>query len=162
LRERAIQPQAERNRRIKRLEPTIGHIDLEIDPAERALARSAARWRRFRRELVNWLLVISLSVLLVAGCVGAAVFFGALQYPQDFAFVKLPGTLILVGFVVLYLAQITGAILAFQSSRVAGCLSLLIPGYVFMILEREGSYWPVAGSWLLGVLLVVAGTWLLA
>ncbi|MGB0132751.1 hypothetical protein [Dokdonella sp.] len=159
---RESQSQEIENRRRKRLEPTIGHIDLKIDPDERAQAQSAARWRRFRRELVNWMLVISLFVLLVAGCVGAAVFFGVLQYPQDFTFVKLPGALILAGFIVLYLAQITGAVLAFQSSLVSGCLSLLIPGYVFMILKREGSYWPIAGSWLLGVLLVSVGAWLLA
>lgn len=150
------------NRRTKRLEPTIGHINLKIDPVEREQARSAARWRRFRRELVNWLLVISLFVLLLAGCVGAAVFFGALQYPDDFTFVRLPGALILVGFIVLAFAQITGAVLAFQVSLVAGWLSLLIPGYVFLCLKREGGYWPVVGGWLLGVILVATGTWLLA
>ena len=157
MRERDTRQQADQNRRSKRLEPTIGHIDLEVDPDERAQARSEARWRRFRRELVNWLLVISLAVLLLAGCVGAAVYFGALQYPQDFAFVPLPGALIVVGIVVLYFAQITGAVLAFQAGWVAGWLSLLIPGYVFVCLKREGNYWPVAGGWLLGAVLIAIG-----
>lgn len=162
MRERDTRQQAEQNRRNKRLEPTIGHIELEVDPDERAQARSEARWRRFRRELVNWLLVICLAVLLLAGCIGAAVYFALLQYPQDFAFVKLPEALVLVGFMILLFAQITGAVLAFQGGRVAGWLSLLIPGYVFVCLERNGNYWTVAGGWLLGVILVAFGTWLLA
>lgn len=156
------QPQAVENRRKKRLEPTIGHIELEIDPALREQARSVARWRRFRRELVNWLLVISLFVLLLVGCIGATVYFDLLQYPQDFVLVKLPSALIIGGFVVLYFAQITGAVLAFQTGWIAGCLSLVVPGYVLICLKREGSYWPVAGGWLLGVLLIALGTWLLA
>lgn len=159
---RERQPQAVENRRTKRLEPTIGHIDLEIDPAEREQARSAARWKKFRRELVNWSLVISLFALLLGGCIGAAVYFGALQYPEDFTFVRLPGAMILGGFVVMYLAQISGAVLAFQAGLVAGWLSLLIPGYVFVCLRREGSYWTVVGGWLLGASLIAAGVWLLA
>lgn len=159
---RAIQPSQAENRRSRRLEPTIGRIDLEIDPQERAQARSAARWRRFRRELVNWLLVVSLFALLVAGCVGAAVFFGLLKYPDDFTLVSLPIALIIGGIAVYCLALITGVILAFQMSLVAGWLSLLVPGYLFFRLKRDGSYWPVAGGLLLGAILAFLGLWLLA
>ncbi|MEZ5460272.1 hypothetical protein [Dokdonella sp.] len=159
---RDIRPQAEQNRRSKRLEPSIGHIELEIDPAVRAQARSAARWRRFRRELVNWLLVICLFLLLVAGCVGAAVYFGQLQYPEDFASMNLPSVMILGGIAVYCLALLTGAVLAFQTSLVAGWLSLLVPGYLFYCLKRDGSYWPVVGGLLLGATLALVGLWLLA
>ena len=159
---RKHQPQAVENRRSKRLEPTIGHIDLEIDPEEREQARSAARWKNFRRELVNWLLVVSMFVLLLVGCVGATVYFGVLKYPQDFAFVKLPSALIMVGVGIAAFAQITCAVLAFQASRAAGWLSLLVPGYVLVCVKREGSYWPVAAGWLLGAILIVLGIWLLA
>lgn len=162
MRESETRQQAIPNRRSKRLEPTIGHIELEIDPAVREQARSAARWRRFRRELVNWLLVVSLAVLLIGGCVAAAVYFGWLQYPQDFTLVKLSAVLLVGGFSLLCFAQITGAVLAFQTSLVAGWLSLLIPGYVFLCLKREGSYWTVAGGWLLGASIIALGTWLLA
>jgi hypothetical protein len=162
LNRREGQQQAVENRRKKRLEPTISRIDLEIDPAEREHARSAARWKTFRRELVNWLLIVSMFIVLLAGCIGAAVHFGVLQYPQDFSFVKLPSVLFIGGIAMLAFAQITCALLAFQASQAAGWLSLLIPGYVFVCIKREGTYWPVAAGWILGVCLIALGTWLLA
>ncbi len=148
--------------RSKRIEPRIGRIDLTVDPADRQRARSAARTRRFHRELLNWLVVLGLFILLTGGCVVAAVFLGALHYPDDFQWTDFPGKLIVGGILLGYVAQIVGALLAFRIGFAAGGLSLLVPGYVFFCLRREEVLWPVVAVWLLGAALVTVGLFLLS
>ncbi len=147
--------------RLRRIEPTIGRIDLAVDPADRQRARSAARIKRFYRELLNWLVVLGLLILLVGGSVVAAVFLGALHYPDDFQWTDFPAKLIVGGILLGYVAQIVGALLAFRISLAAGGLSLLVPGYVFYCLRREEVLWPVVAVWLLGAALIVVGIFLL-
>jgi hypothetical protein len=67
-----------------------------------------------------------------------------------------------IGMVVASLAQIIGAALIFRTSVVQCALSLTIPGYFFLALKRHGLYKPVIGTWLVGVLGVVAGTIILS
>jgi hypothetical protein len=146
---------------MTRIEPTLGNLDLTIDPAEQARAKSRARKRRIRDAVVGWSVVLILSAILLGGALAAAVIGGVLTFPDDFQWVNLPGRLIVSGFALTFLSQIVASILAFRISFLAGGLSLLVPGYLFFCLRRRGSFWPVAGLWLLGVTMVTSGTiWL--
>ena len=73
------------------------------------------------------------------------------------------GTLsIMIGIVVVALAQIVGAILVFRSDVLHGVFSLLIPGYFLFALKRQGLYKQVIGAWLAGILGLVIGTVILS
>ncbi|WP_183960534.1 hypothetical protein [Chiayiivirga flava] len=72
------------------------------------------------------------------------------------------GGVIVLGMLVTTLAQLLACVAAFRHSAASGLLALLVPGYLFLALNRSGAYWPIVGSWLAGVLAVVAGTIALA
>jgi hypothetical protein len=147
---------------MKRIEPTLGSLDLTIDPAEQERAILRARKRRFRSAVVSWSVVFLLTATLLGGALAAAISGGALVYPDDFQWVNLPGKLVVVGFALAFLTQIVAAILAFRVSFLAGALSLLVPGYLFFCLRRQGDFWPLAAVWLLGLAMVTTGTMLLS
>jgi len=66
------------------------------------------------------------------------------------------------GMAVAFLAQVVGAVLIFRTNTLHGVLSLVVPGYFLFALKRQGLYKPVIGTWLVGVLGVVAGTIILS
>ena len=68
------------------------------------------------------------------------------------------GLLIVAGFGVTVLAQLTAALLSFSFSPIKGLFALFIPGYLFLVLKQSGHYWKVVGLWGAGVLAVVVGT----
>lgn len=69
---------------------------------------------------------------------------------------------ILIGMAVAFLAQILGAIVVFRVSVLKGVLSLLVPGYILVVLKRQGLYKPIVDAWLAGLLGIVAGTIILS
>jgi hypothetical protein len=69
---------------------------------------------------------------------------------------------ILIGMAVAFVAQIVGAIVVFRVSVLKGVLSLLVPGYILLVLKRQGLYKPIIGAWLAGLLGIVAGTIILS
>lgn len=145
----------------KRVEPTIGSLDLVTDPVVVRQAYSVARSKRIRRELLNWFVVILLFVLLIGGSVVVAVLSGWLDVPKDVQWADLPAKLVVAGFALAYVAQIAGAILSFRISIAAGVMSLFVPGYIFFCLRRSGGIWPVACVWLVGIAAIGMGVFLL-
>jgi hypothetical protein len=71
-------------------------------------------------------------------------------------------SLIMFGIGIAVLAQIAAAILTFRASVLKGVLSLIVPGYMFFALYRQGTYAYVVGAWSLGILGLVAGTVILS
>jgi hypothetical protein len=148
---------------MERIEPTIGSFDLKADPAVAAQLRSAANGSRLRRAVLDWA-----ATLFVLGCAFAVCAFLAWRtgvLPEQFQLGSpklLERVSIVVGLAIAFLAQAVGCILVFRRSFVQGGLSLLVPGYMFLALRRNGLYVPVVGAWCLGLSAVVAGTFLLA
>jgi hypothetical protein len=68
------------------------------------------------------------------------------------------GMVIVGGFLLTVVAQLAACVAAFRYDALAGVLSLVVPGYLFLALKRSGSYWPIVGIWFGGVIAVVAGT----
>jgi len=73
------------------------------------------------------------------------------------------GTIVmLIGIVLAIGAQLVGAAIAFRSSVLKGVLSLLVPGYILIVLRREGMYGKIVGSWVAGILGMVIATVILS
>lgn len=148
---------------VKRIEPTIGTLDLASDPAADAEARARSKGLRVRRELAH----LSLTLLLLAGvvalCYASALHAGIV--PEQFR----PGspnllarTLIVVGFATLFGAQLVGSLVLFRYGFLRATLSVIVPGYLVFALIRSGIYWQVMGPWCASLGLIVVGTVMLA
>jgi hypothetical protein len=98
-----------------------------------------------------------LGLMLLVAAVALAVQLGALRNPLELDGEALAAKAVLVGYLVAFLAQLAGAALAFRVSAAAGLLSIFIPGYVFFVLNRSGTYWYVVGAWLMGIAIFAAG-----
>jgi hypothetical protein len=66
--------------------------------------------------------------------------------------------LLVGGFALMALAQVTAAIIAFRDSFTEGMSSLMIPGYLLVAMRRAGFYWTFFAVWGAGVLAIVVGT----
>jgi hypothetical protein len=66
--------------------------------------------------------------------------------------------LIISGFALMAVAQMTAPIIAFRASFTGGLCSLTIPGYLLVAMRRAGYYWKFFAAWGGGVLAVIVGT----
>jgi len=148
---------------MDRTEPTIGSMDLNADPVVMAKLRASAKAQHMRETVVSWLGTLSLFVLIAVACMIFATYADLIPTQLQLGSPKLVGRLLILGgLAVIFAAQALGSILLFHRSFMQGGLSLFVPGYIFFALKRNGLYFPVAGTWCLGVVAVVAGTIFLA
>ena len=147
---------------MQRIEPTIGDIDLDVDPVAAQRASELARSRRTSRAIRDWFITLSLFAALIAICYGAASYAGVLPEQLRFGTPKLLARLLIpLGFAITLGSQAVGSLLLFRFGFERGALALLFPGYLLIGLKRSGIYWSIMGPWCAGLLLVVIGMILL-
>lgn len=112
---------------------------------------------KLRRSALSVLMYLFVGLALLVTAVALAVQLGALQNPLELDGEALAARAVLVGYFLAFLAQLVGAALAFRVSAAAGLLSIFIPGYVFFVLNRSGTYWYVVGAWLAGIAIFALG-----
>jgi hypothetical protein len=148
---------------MKRIEPTIGNLDLDSDPAAVKRVQIREKSSRQRSAIAHWsvtlLLLLGTVVLFYVGASYAGVLPEHFKFGAPFLVARL---LIVAGFTVLFGSQLIGAFLLFRHSFQRGLSVVLFPGYLLIGLKRSGIYWQVMGPWCVGMALVVVGTMLLS
>ena len=66
--------------------------------------------------------------------------------------------LIIGGFSIMAIAQLTASIIAFRASFAQGMFSLTVPGYLLVTMRRAGYYWRFFATWGAVVLAIALGT----
>jgi len=144
---------------MRRIEPTIGDTRLSFDEEAAKRRRIKASELRKRSSALDLLGTLALCLLPLAICVFTAVHAGLVPEQLQLGTPQLYERLsILGGLFVVVAAQVIGCIVLFSRSFVRGGLALLLPGYIFFALGREGLYRPVIGAWCIGLLAIIAGT----
>src|SRR4051812_47212604 len=117
---------------MQRIDPTIGDIDLNADPAAAAQVRALAKSRRTRTAIHDWLVTTLIFTALVVGCAWFASRAGLVPEQFKLGAPQLFQRLLIVGGLsVVFLAQLIGTVLLFRRSFLQGGLSIFVPGYIF-------------------------------
>ena len=143
---------------MARREPTLSAFDTAsaVEPGEVPRRRETKRSRSSARV---WVEALFLWGLLVALAFAANMHFGWVSFSPTPGLGErtLPGLLAVSGLLAIYAVQFMAfAVLLFRNALRA-FLALLIPGYFFLALRREGGYFAFAALFLLGVAVLAAG-----
>jgi hypothetical protein len=142
-----------------RIEPTLGDLELKVDPIQLAETHRAQEKLKRRTTLRDGFFTSLLYLAILAGCYWLALKIGLLPLAGDVVGrLTIPAVMILIGFSLAIGAQGVGMVMLFRRSFIDGVLALLLPGYFLFALERNGLYRSIVGVWALGLLLIAAGT----
>lgn len=142
-----------------RIEPKLGDLELKVDPVQLAEAHRSQAKLKQRASVRDGFFTLLLYLVIVALCYWLALKLGWLPLAGDpEGRLTIPTLIILGGFLLAMAAQAIGMLMLFGRSLVDGILALILPGYFCFALERNGLYRSIIGTWMLGLLLIAAGT----